>query len=66
LVGAARIGAEGLGAAMRGIDLVVAGSRPTLPVWCPTAKVIRGPSGLPILMVWPSWMSTIGTRWPST
>src|SRR6201999_3366880 len=25
---------------------------------------MRGPSALPMLMLWPSWMSTIGTRWP--
>src|ERR1700758_4661348 len=28
--------------------------------------MIRGPSGLPMLMLWPSWISTIGTRWPLT
>ncbi len=44
----------------------VGGSRPTNPRLRPTSKVSRGPSGLPRLMVAPSWMSTICTRWPST
>ena len=37
--------------------------RPTEPWWRPTSKVSAGPSGLPILMRCPSWMSTVGTRW---
>src|SRR6185437_15404163 len=44
----------------------VGGSRPTAPLWCPTWKVSLGPSGLPMLIAWPSRMSTIGTRWPLT
>ncbi|CAG7405732.1 hypothetical protein PICSAR71_04546 [Mycobacterium avium subsp. paratuberculosis] len=42
------------------------GSRPTAPVCWPISNVMRGPSGLPMLMVCPSWMSTAGTRRPST
>ena len=35
-----------------------------MPWWRPTSKVTHGPSGLPMLIVWPSLMSTVGTRWP--
>ena len=65
-VGCARTGWASLGGVMTGIDSVVGGSMPTVPVWWPISKVIRGPSGLPMLMVWPSSMSTSGTRWPLT
>jgi hypothetical protein len=42
----------------------VCGGRPAIP-WCrPTSNVSSGPSGFPMLMLWPSWMSTTGTRRP--
>src|SRR5579875_1838681 len=44
----------------------VRGGRPANPACRPTSKVSRGPSGLPMLMLWPSWMSTTGTRRPLT
>ena len=36
------------------------------PSWRPISKVSCGPSGLPMLMAWPSWMSITGTRRPLT
>jgi hypothetical protein len=44
-----------------GID-VVKGGRPAKPRWRPTSKVTTGPSGLPMLIRKPSWMSTAGMR----
>ena len=44
----------------------VRGGRPAIPWWRPTSKISCGPSGFPMLMVWPSWMSTSGTRRPLT
>ena len=63
---AGRNGGGPPGGTMTGIDCVVGGSRPTVPVWWPTSKVISGPSGLPMLTDWPSEMSTVETRWPLT
>ena len=45
---------------------VVWGGRPAIPRCRPTSNVSGGPSGLPMLTVWPSWISTTGTRRPLT
>jgi hypothetical protein len=58
-----RTGRGPLGATIVGI-VSVGGSSPTVPWCCPTWNVISGPSGLPMLTLWPSWMSTVGTRRP--
>jgi hypothetical protein len=47
-------------------SVAIGGGRPAEP-WCrPTSKLTDGPSGLPILTVVPSVMSTCGTRRPCT
>ena len=43
---------------------VVGGGLPTEPWWRPTSNDTCGPSGLPMFRVWPSRMSTDGTRRP--
>jgi hypothetical protein len=42
------------------------GGRPAIPTWRPTSNVSSGPSGFPTLTLWPSRMSTTGTRRPLT
>jgi hypothetical protein len=48
-----------------GIDAVW-GGRPAIPRCRPTSNLSDGPSGFPMLTLWPSWMSTTGTRRPLT
>ncbi len=42
----------------------VCGGRPAIPTCRPTSNVSNGPSGFPMLILWPSRMSIIGTRRP--
>ena len=62
--GSGRYGLEFTGRRDDRAPCTVGGSWPTAPSWRPTWKVKRGPSGLAMLMLWPSRIST--TLHPAT